>query len=73
MPRSKSKFYPITSLGRAAGDFCSAKHTVNLVPWPTLPELRRAIHPDVKARVFAEIDKDLTKHPISDIERYFVG
>jgi len=44
-----------------------------IAPPKTLAELRRAIHPDVKVRVFAEIDKDLTKHPISDIERYFVG
>ena len=44
-----------------------------IAPPKTLAELRRAIHSNVKARVFAEIDKDLTKHPMSDIERYFAG
>ncbi|MGZ3612950.1 MAG: baeRF12 domain-containing protein [Thermodesulfobacteriota bacterium] len=44
-----------------------------VAPPRALADLRRAIHQDVKARIFAEIDKDLTKHPIADIERHLVG
>ena len=44
-----------------------------VAPPRTLADLRQAIHPDVKSRIFAEIDKDLTKHPIADIERHLVG
>lgn len=44
-----------------------------VAPPRTLADLRRAIHQDVTRRIFAEIDKDLTKHPIADIERHLVG
>jgi len=27
----------------------------------------------VKARIMAEVDKDLTKHPVYEIERHLVG
>jgi len=33
-------------------------------PPRTLAELRQAFHPDVQRHIIAEIDKDLTKHPI---------
>lgn len=46
---------------------------VIVAPPRTLADLRRAIHQDVRSRIFAEIDKDLTKHPIADIERHLVG
>jgi protein required for attachment to host cells len=46
---------------------------VIIAPPRALAELRRAIHADVKARVIAEIDKDLTKHPIAEIERHLTG
>lgn len=36
----------------------------------TLADLRAAFHPDIKDRIIAEIDKDLTKHPIVEIERH---
>jgi protein required for attachment to host cells len=35
--------------------------------------LRHAFHADVKSRIVAEIDKDLTKHPIGEIEKHLVG
>jgi protein required for attachment to host cells len=38
-----------------------------------LAELRQALHGDVKARVMAEVDKDLTKHPVYEIEKHLVG
>lgn len=43
---------------------------VVVAPPRTLADLRNAFHPDVKALVVAEINKDLTKHPIDDIERH---
>ena len=38
-------------------------------PPRTLAELRRLLDAHVKARIIAEIDKDLTGHPVEDIER----
>jgi protein required for attachment to host cells len=42
-------------------------------PPRTLAELRIALHADVKKRVVAEIDKDLTKLPVGEIEKHLVG
>ena len=44
-----------------------------VAPPRTLAELRNALHADVKSRVVAEIDKDLTKFPIGEIEKHLVG
>ena len=41
-------------------------------PW-TLADLRHDLHDDVKARVIAELNKDLTKHAIDVIEKHLVG
>jgi protein required for attachment to host cells len=30
-------------------------------------------HADVKSRIIAEIDKDLTHHPVGEIEKHLVG
>ena len=38
-------------------------------PPKTLAELRRTFHPEVTKLIIAEIDKDLTHHPVYDIER----
>lgn len=38
-------------------------------PPRTLAELRRLLDTNVKVRIIAEIDKDLTGHPVEDIER----
>lgn len=35
-------------------------------------ELRQLFHADVKKRIIAEIDKDLTKHPVAEIEKHLV-
>ncbi|MGE3900104.1 MAG: host attachment protein [Variibacter sp.] len=35
--------------------------------------MRRHFHADVQERIVAEIDKDLTNHPIFEIERHLVG
>lgn len=41
---------------------------VVIAPPTTLGELRAEYGPNLKSRLVAEIDKDLTKHPIEDIE-----
>ena len=41
-------------------------------PPRTLADLRHALHADVKARIVGEIDKDFTKHPVSEIERHIL-
>jgi protein required for attachment to host cells len=40
-----------------------------VAPPRALADLRKAFHPEVKKRIIAEIDKDLTKHPIDQIEK----
>jgi len=42
-------------------------------PPRTLADLRHAFHPDVKKRIVAEIGKDLTKHPLAEIETHLLG
>jgi protein required for attachment to host cells len=49
------------------------KALIVAAPPRTLADLRRAFHADVKGRIVAEIDKDLTKHPVAEIERHLVG
>ncbi len=46
---------------------------VVVAPPRALADLRKAFHADVKKRIIAEIDKDLTRHPVYDIERHLVG
>jgi protein required for attachment to host cells len=49
------------------------KALVVAAPARTLADLRHAFHADVKSRIVAEIDKDLTKHPIGEIEQHLLG
>jgi len=42
-------------------------------PPRTLADLRRAFHADVKKRIVAEVGKDLTKHPVPEIETHLLG
>jgi protein required for attachment to host cells len=49
------------------------KALVVAAPPRTLADLRHALHTDVSARIIAEIGKDLTKHPIAEIEKHLVG
>ena len=51
----------------------NTKALVVAAPPRTLAELRHALHADVKRRIIAEIDKDLTKHPIGEIEKHLVA
>jgi protein required for attachment to host cells len=48
------------------------KAIIIVAPPRTLAELRNAFHADVKNRIVAEIDKDLTKHPVDQIEKHLV-
>jgi protein required for attachment to host cells len=49
------------------------KELIVVAPPRTLAELRLAFHPDVKSCIVAEINKDLTKHPIFEIEKHLTG
>jgi protein required for attachment to host cells len=44
-----------------------------VAPPRALADLRQALHADVKARVVGEIDKDLTRHPVWEIERHILA
>ena len=46
---------------------------VVVAPPRTLAELRGAFHRDVQALVIAEVNKDLTKHSVGEIERHLTG
>ncbi len=46
------------------------KALILVAPPKTRAELRSALHPDVKACVTAELNKDLTKHPLVEIEKH---
>ena len=50
-----------------------AKALIVVAPPKTLAELRNAFHPDVKACIIAEINKDLTKHPLGEIEKHLMS
>jgi protein required for attachment to host cells len=50
----------------------AAPALVIVAPPHILADLRRALHSDVKARIVAEIDKDLTKLPVWEIERHIL-
>ena len=49
------------------------RELVIAAPPRALAELRASLHADVKARIVAEIDKDLTKHPVWEIEKHLIG
>src|SRR5579872_6083380 len=42
-------------------------------PPRTLADLRGAFHADVQKRVVAEVGKDLTHHPLGEIEKHLLG
>ncbi|SFJ52282.1 host attachment family protein [Bradyrhizobium sp. Gha] len=44
-----------------------------VAPPRTLAELRSAFHDDVKRRIIGELDKELTKHPVGEIEKHLQG
>jgi protein required for attachment to host cells len=38
-----------------------------------LSDLRRLLHAEVKQCLIAEVAKDLTHHPVNEIEKHLVG
>jgi protein required for attachment to host cells len=46
---------------------------VIVAPPRTLADLRQAFSADLKHRIIAEIDKDLTGHPVKDIEKHLAA
>ncbi len=44
-----------------------------VAPPRTLADLRMAFHADIQARIIAEINKDLTKHPVGEIEKHLTA
>ena len=46
---------------------------VVVAPPRALADLRKSLHPDAKKKIIAEIDKDLTKHPIDQIEKHLAN
>ncbi len=51
----------------------NVKALIVVAPPRTLADLRQAFHADVKSRIIAEVDKDLTKHPVDQIEKHLAG
>jgi protein required for attachment to host cells len=49
------------------------KALIVVAPPRTLAELRKEFRSDVKACILAEINKDLTRHPIAEIEKHLAG
>ena len=46
---------------------------VIVAPPRTLADVRSALHADVAALVIAEVNKDLTRHPVGEIEKHLTG
>ena len=46
------------------------KTLIVAAPPRTLAELRKVLHPEVKRRITAEINKDLTRQPVFEIEKH---
>ncbi len=54
----------------AAGEI---EKLVVVAPPRTLAELRHSFSDGLRAKVIAEVDKDMTKHPVYEIERLLFG
>jgi len=50
-----------------------ATKIIVVAPPRTLAELRQVFHADVKGRILSEVEKDLTNHPVADIEKHLAG
>jgi protein required for attachment to host cells len=51
----------------------AASRVVIVAAPKTLAELRTSLPPAVRERTASEIDKDLTNHPIGDVEKILAG
>ncbi len=63
----------VRQVAAAAERLVRAEHSTSLIvvaPPRALAELRSAFHDDVKRRIIGELGKDLTKHPVGEIEKH---
>jgi protein required for attachment to host cells len=63
-------------VAKALEDVVRRRHVPAILvaaPPKTLADLRKAFHADVKAKIVAEVGKDLTKHPVGEIESHLLG
>ncbi|HTZ01063.1 MAG TPA: host attachment family protein [Xanthobacteraceae bacterium] len=51
----------------------NVEHLIVVAPPRALADLRKAFHDDVKKKIVAELDKDLTKHPVYEIEKHLAA
>ncbi|MBR0764856.1 baeRF12 domain-containing protein [Bradyrhizobium japonicum] len=64
----------VKQVAAAAGRIVRSEQSTALIvvaPPRTLAARRSDFHPDVKRRIVAELAKDLTRHPVGDIEKHF--
>lgn len=62
----------VTEIGRTVSRLCGEKGIERLVvvaPPRALAALREALDDVARKRIVAEVDKDLTKHPVDEIEK----
>jgi Protein required for attachment to host cells len=57
---------------RAAAGSSELPGIVVVAPAGTLAELRQCVSTNIKGRIFAEVRKDLTKHPVTEIEAHLL-
>lgn len=63
-------------VAQAINEVCfsgEVKHIVVAAPPRTLAELRHRFTDAVKQRILAEVNKDLTKHPVYEIEQHLTA
>lgn len=64
------------SVAEALNDLCEKKdvRSLVLVAAPrALADLRAALSPTVRGRTVSEVDKDLTNHPLAEVEKILAG
>jgi protein required for attachment to host cells len=61
-----------STLGRIVRER-NVKALIVVAPPRALADLRKAFTDEVKKKIVAEIDKDLTKHPVADIAKHLGG
>jgi protein required for attachment to host cells len=66
----------VKRVAEALGDLCKAEdvRSLVLVAAPrALADLRSALAPSVRGRMVSEVDKDLTNHPLPEVEKILAG
>ncbi|MBR0773429.1 host attachment protein [Bradyrhizobium diazoefficiens] len=63
----------VRQVAAAAERLLRSEHATSLIvvaPPRTLAELRSAFHDDVRRRIVGELGRDLTRHPVGEIEKH---